>query len=443
MNRKWKMYLIEKKFVKGLRQEWKQYVKSLKAQVKAKGIATGKEAASHLDLCLAKISWHFLSRHTEVVPNQVMFRTYQDKYTCNPKYVCEELLRHHPDWRIIWVYSKKTGEDFSAFPKEVELVEVYTYRFYEAMAQSKYWIDNAHNFTWEGFPKKKEQILINLWHGSLGLKRIDAASDTNVKRQKAGKRAGKITNYCIANSAFEADVFRTSYWPHTPCLFYGHARNDIFFSKERMDLAKQNICETYSIPPDSNILLYAPTFRDDKTNHSCYQLDYDSIRHALETRFGGTWVILQRFHYHTKKVKYKKKAYLYDATSYCDMQELAAAADVALTDYSSWICDFVLTRRPGFLYTPDLEEYTKERGFYYPLTDTPFPLASHMDGVLNNILHFNEEQYLTKVEAYLKRLGCVEDGHAAEKIMQLLTQTRAHSSMQMCSQSAKIGGDEL
>ena len=65
------------------------------------------------------------------------------------------------------------------------------------------------------------------------------------------------------------------------------------------------------------------------------------------------------------------KKYSYDATLYPDVQELLAASDILVTDYSSLMFDFLLQYKPGFLFTTDLKHYEKERGFYYPLSSVP------------------------------------------------------------------------
>ena len=48
-----------------------------------------------------------------------------------------------------------------------------------------------------------------------------------------------------------------------------------------------------------------------------------------------------------------------DATKYDDIQELLSISDVLISDYSSLMFDFAPTKRPCFLYVPDLYEYTK------------------------------------------------------------------------------------
>lgn len=79
-----------------------------------------------------------------------------------------------------------------------------------------------------------------------------------------------------------------------------------------------------------------------------------------------------------EKVCIDEKKQIVKADAYPDIQELLAAAQVVITDYSSCIFDFLLTVRPGFLFVPDLEHYDQERGFYYKLEETPFPTHIQM-----------------------------------------------------------------
>lgn len=111
-----------------------------------------------------------------------------------------------------------------------------------------------------------------------------------------------------------------------------------------------------------------------------------------------------------------------DATQYVDIQELLAAADCLVTDYSSCAFDFMLTRRPVFLYATDINQYVTERGFYYPLESTPFPLAHDNAELMKNVDAFDEAVYLPKVEAFIKEKGCMEDGHASERVADLIEQ---------------------
>ena len=111
-----------------------------------------------------------------------------------------------------------------------------------------------------------------------------------------------------------------------------------------------------------------------------------------------------------------------DVTDYLDMQELLAVADAGITDYSSWAYDYVLTRRPLFIYATDLDQYDQGRGFYYPLTETPFSISQNTDELSENILAFDDGAYQARIDDFLAKKECVDDGHASERIVGLIKQ---------------------
>ena len=109
-----------------------------------------------------------------------------------------------------------------------------------------------------------------------------------------------------------------------------------------------------------------------------------------------------------------------DVSSYPDIQEIMAESDALITDYSSCIYDFVLSKKPGFIYAPDRETYESKRGLYYSLSETPFPIAENMDDFVREIEDFNNDVYQEKVTEFLKGKECREDGHASEKIAEVI-----------------------
>ena len=149
-----------------------------------------------------------------------------------------------------------------------------------------------------------------------------------------------------------------------------------------------------------------------------YELDYDKLKDALTARFGGTWVILTRFHWRLRKKKLKFPDGVVNAGAYSDIQELLICTDVGITDYSSWICDYMLTKRPGFLYATDMTEFEqKDREFFYPLSSMPYPLATDNDQLIERIMNFKDEHFEEECDAFLADKGCMDDGHAAERIV--------------------------
>lgn len=345
--------------------------------------------------------------------NKILFLTFQGNYNCNPKAIADEIIRRGLDYELVWACRKDNFNDLEQYPKKLKLVNKKSLGFYKEAASCKFIIDNANNFEYLKLHKKKGQILLQPWHGSMGFKRIETNKNANWMKKAA--YLDEITDYCITNSTFEIDVFKNTFWKTTTMLKYGHPRNDVLFNKNNeYEIYTKKVKEMYGIDEDTKILLYAPTFRDNSSFDS-YGLDYNRLYDALSKRFGGKWIILVRFHFKLRNAKVDKK-YLdkvINATNYPDMQELMCASDIGITDYSSWMCDFVLTRRPGFLFALDMDDYMDERGFYYPLDSTPFRLAFNNDEMVNNILNYDEKKYQKQVDKFLKDRGCFEKGNAS------------------------------
>jgi len=390
-----------------------------------------KQTKTWVDRRIGYENRKILSENTPVIYNQIMFITFNHSYSCNPKYICEELIRRNADVEIYWgVTNMNTRGGVPDLPN-VHVVKMNSYEYFEAACSSRVIIINSLlGDKFYPFPVKKEQRVFETWHGSLGIKRFDLAHyNTNLSWPEAAKRTGKLTNYCISNSKFEEDVFRETFWPQTKIMRLGHARNDIFFDtyKSRRSQWKKDFFEAHDLKEGTKLALYAPTFRDTH-NFEVYDLNAEKVVKALEDRFGGEWKLLLRYHDNDKKNektqnKLKSESVI-DVTDLPDIQELLSFVDCGITDYSSWIYDFILGRKPGFIYARDVEVYNNERGFYFKLEESPFPVASSNEQMLENIAKFDEDLYQQKVTDFLNEKGCMDDGFAsrriADRLMKLL-----------------------
>ena len=347
--------------------------------------------------------------------NKIFIMTYDRQFSCNPRYIVEELLRQNKDVEIVAACSGNPVYAKGLFPKEVKLVKIKSKDMFDAMATSKIWIDNALNCVWYGMPKSKGQYYINTWHGSLGIKKL--GGDRGWMRK--ARKCDKITDYCITNSRFEENVFRETFWEHVPYLKCGHARNDIFFDEAGMAEKRKTVLEYFDIPEDKLVALYAPTFREE--SYSYEKIDFEGLKKALEKRFRKECVIIVRLHNKDRlNASLKEKDWLKQGTFFGDMQELLPGIDVGITDYSSWVYDYILTGKPIFLYVPDLEHYDQDRGFYYPVESTPFPVARTNSELSERIEQFDEAGYAIAIGSFLQDKGCYEDGRACERIVDIL-----------------------
>ena len=198
----------------------------------------------------------------------------------------------------------------------------------------------------------------------------------------------------------------------------GYPRNDMFF--ENHDELNQKVKKSLGIEKDKKIVMFAPTFRGgllNRTDGECIidGLNVDLLLTTLEKRFGGKFCFVYRGHHAAHDVSITSGV---NATNYIDMQELMVAADVFISDYSSCLWDFSLTKKPCLIFGPDFDEYIVNPGFESDYKEWPFPIAKSNEELEQAVLSFDEKKYKYDVDKYLKKYGSYEDGHASEKTVQ-------------------------
>jgi len=368
----------------------------------------------------------------KVVDNRIAIMTNTFRYTCNPKYIYEEIKRQDPGYEVTWLVADSDAE---GYPEDVHKVKYNSEEGLRAVYSSKVWLDNGIAFS-NYFDKKEDQLHLQTMHGSLGIKIIDNAVKSRNERNDHGrlvvKRETENTNYVITNSEFEESVFRRVFWKDTPMVRLGHARTDILFSKDEELISgiRRELNRRYGIPEDKKILMYAPTHRRGLTAEDLY-IDYPRFLKVLSEKFGGEFVVLLRLHDRTKDLKPAglELDYVYEVSDYPDMQELMLVTDVGITDYSSWIFDYVLMKRPGFMYATDIDRYNNRTGLAYPLEESPFPVAYTPDELIERAESFDQELFEKRVDEFLEGKGSVDEGHSAKDIVDWL-QTIAPVSKQ-------------
>ena len=309
------------------------------------------------------------------------------------------MQERHPDFEIIWAF--KSPQNFSYLhDKGIKTVKYLHPYFLHVCLTSKFIVTNSEIPAW--FPIMKRQVYINTWHGGGAYKRVGAAyqKETPGKQIRAEIAREVPCTYVSSSNAFTELTIHQSFHHDGTILSCGMPRNDMLFNNDHPEL-HDKIRAYYHLPSEAKILLYAPTYRESKAA-SDYLFDCKAIQSALSEKFGGNWFILFRTHYFVMNQLNNAANYI-DASNYPDMQELLYAADVLITDYSSSMWDFSLTRRPCFLYATDLNYYDLDRGFYSDIHTWPYPLAESNSALIKNIKQFNNDQYQKK---YPKALGC-------------------------------------
>lgn len=336
-------------------------------------------------------------------------------YTCNPKYIVEKLRENYPNkYEMIWISEEpNTCEELRK--RNVKVVKTGSISHIIAHFTSKVVISNdclSHTLV-----KRKKQLYINTWHGAMNYKRIGYDSLVFPR---------KIQLYSFKKQNIEPDIFVSGcsfFKDNTASAFRfskdifiesGLPRNDILFSDYKK--VADEIKEKFGIPKEGRVLIYAPTFRRG-CKAETYNLNFRKLVATLEEKYGGTWYIFFRTHNFVKQSCPIHNERVIDVSNYDDMQELLCASDFMISDYSSCMWDFSLTKQPCISYVPDLESYqSNDRSFAYPLHKWPYPIVKNNEELIEAIKNFDLDSYIIKVSEHHKELGCFDKGNASEII---------------------------
>ena len=332
------------------------------------------------------------------------------RYGDNPKYITDALLEKTNDLDIVWLLNNTMDREV---PRNIKIVKYdFWHQIYE-LATAKVWIDS--NTKQYGFKKRKNQLYVQTWHGSYGLKKVygdivDKVSKIDIDNIKYNSQN---TDIMLSNAKRTSEIYRRAFWFQGRILEKGSPRNDIFF-KDNEDI-KNKVNEYFNLD-GKKIALYAPTFRADY-RVSDLNINYNLLLQSLNKRFGGEWVVLVRLHPNNLEdaksfIQYTDK--IVNASEYDDMQELLVASDVLVTDYSSCMFDFVTNGKPCFLYASDIAHYKEERDNYYELEDLPFPVATNEKELKEVITAFDAGKYKEELNSLFEEVGLNETGHASE-----------------------------
>ena len=306
------------------------------------------------------------------------------------------------EYKIIWgIKDKKYKTDY----KNVKFVKIKSLKGVFYLLTSKVILCNINPPSY--IPYRKEQVIINTWHGGGVIKKCGKYIANFDEEQF------NLTTCFLSSSKVGTDaVIRDSFLYRGEVLPIGVPRVDMFFDKVELEKRKNLIKEIYQIPDDYKILLYEPTFRKNfelKEN----TIDFDTVIKALNKKFKSKFILIYRLH---PMIAERNKITIesaIDASLYPDNQDLLCAADIFITDYSSGVWEFSLKKSPIFIYADDIDSYDR---LYFPYTTWPYKVAKNNKELLKNINEFDEKTYLKKVDNYMKYLGCYEKGDSCKKL---------------------------
>ncbi|WP_141081338.1 CDP-glycerol glycerophosphotransferase family protein [Campylobacter devanensis] len=338
------------------------------------------------------------------------------QFSCNPMYITKHLMKKYPNkFEIVWNF--KNTNDFEYLENlGIKIVKRNSLEYLKSLMTAKFIITNVDEQIF--FPKRKNQFVINTWHGGGSYKTcgfahpLQQSFKTIIKQIRLKIIYQKYDLYLSSSQSFSEETIRKARLYKGEILEIGMPRNDILINGDK-EIITQKVKNHFKINNDMKLALYAPTWRDKTEQSEHEEIDYISLKKSLERKFGGKWQILARKHHKTETINTNNSI---SAINYLDMQELLVASDVLITDYSSSIWDFSLMYKPIFLFCPDLEIYKTIHNFFSDINTWPAILSQSNKELEYNILNFSNLEFQSKVENHHKKLKNCETGNATKII---------------------------
>lgn len=263
-------------------------------------------------------------------------------------------------------------------------------------------------------PHRAGTTVVQVWHAEGALKRFGA--DTIGGLREPERRFLHRHYDCVVTSG-EASreawsrAFRT---PLDRVVALGSPRTDAFFDPAAMAAARERVIAAYPSLEGRRVILYAPTFRGrGRGKRPGGALDAAALRAALP----DTDVLVLKGHPNLDPTLVSTAGFDVVVDRAFDLNELLAACDVLVTDYSSAIFDAALLRRRILLFVDDLEAYERDPGLYLDYrTEMIGTQVRDTAGAIRALL--DDAFDLSAYEPFIERHLASSDGRASARFVE-------------------------
>jgi CDP-glycerol glycerophosphotransferase (TagB/SpsB family) len=346
--------------------------------------------------------------------------------TCGPKALFNELIKDN-NYRHVWVYNNEADwkDNFEQYKGagNVSFVKIKSREYYKYLASAGYLINNST------FPpcytRKEGQVYINTWHG-IPLKLMGYEMPKGNIQVANTERNFLQASYLLSPNAHHTDMYMKSYKLENilpgKVIETGQARTDTIIGSDRSVVEDKLIASGVELDKNKKTVLYAPTWKGTDFNNTRGDVEkfeefYESLKGLMKEN--DMQLLIKPHQAIYKKVKASEKLKGLLVSPLFDTNEVLAAVDVLISDYSSIFFDFLVTNRPILFYIPDLSEYRQTRGMYMDIDELPGPATDNL-GELSKWLCNIDSAVKPKEEDYRKsreRFCANDDGNVAKRII--------------------------
>jgi CDP-glycerol glycerophosphotransferase len=351
---------------------------------------------------------------------RIVYNSFHGRYSDNPR-ALYQALRDRPGLEHVWLTDSRHR---AGFPDDATTVDIDGPDARDALESADLVIASSHTeVDWEKGPGT---TYLQTWHGT-PLKRVhrDVLWAPEGRLDELDVDIEKW-DLLLSPNAVSTPRLRKAFGYDGEVLESGYPRNDLL-SLPAQEQVRADVRRRFGIADGVTAVLYAPTWRNDEVlldPDAELPLALDPVAFAAE--MGRDHALLFRSHYlATGRSRVAAAPGVHDVSFHPDINELYAAADVMVTDYSSTMFDFAITGRPIVFYPYDRDRYGDVvRGFYFELgpDDAPGPVVTTEPELLETLsrLPDTRQAYAERYRAFQRTFTSLEDGHATDRVLERL-----------------------
>jgi Putative glycosyl/glycerophosphate transferases involved in teichoic acid biosynthesis TagF/TagB/EpsJ/RodC len=217
--------------------------------------------------------------------------------------------------------------------------------------------------------KRKNQIVIQMWHGAPWKKLVYDQDSINFSHQTKISYLDKFSedikkwDYLWVPNQYAKNKLTTAF------RYSGKYIESMYPAETKMLSLENNIEYINDIKTKLNldlnkkIVVYMPTFRENKLISSGKYEYFSSFDIQKFAESNPNYIFLIRTHYLVYESKFTGNN-VYDVSEYSQVIDLYLISDILITDYSSAIYSFSLLKKPIISVQIDIPEYQNTRGLY-------------------------------------------------------------------------------
>ena len=203
--------------------------------------------------------------------------------------------------------------------------------------------------------------VVQVWHAVGAFKRFGADTTVGLAEPERSFLHRYYDFVICAGDASRAPYAAALRTPIERVLPLGAPRTDYFLDERALAQARERILSAYPRLRGGRVVLYAPTFRGrGRQKHGAPGFDAVALRAALP----ADHVVALKTHPNLDPRETPTAGFDVVLDPALEINEVFAAVDVLVTDYSSSVFEWALLRRPLVVLTEDLAAYERDPGLY-------------------------------------------------------------------------------